>query len=81
MEIFNPNLLFLSLFFCGLLITDVKNDSNLLSSDHEVISDVLQEELGPAVHDIRFPPKPSGPVSSDGSTIDEPELSSVCCFK
>ena len=50
------------------VFTDEQNDSNLLSSDHEVISDVLQEELGP---------KRSGRISSDGSTIGEPELSSV----
>ena len=47
---------------------DEQNDSNLLLSDHEVIFNVLQEELGP---------KPSGRLSSDGSTIGEPELSSI----
>ena len=56
---------------------DEQNDSNLLSSDHKVISDVLEEELGPV--EKRYPLNlgNSGTMSSDASTIGEPELSSV----
>ncbi|XP_028395507.1 uncharacterized protein LOC114519557 [Dendronephthya gigantea] len=53
-----------------------QDDSNILSSDHEVISDVLQEELGPSTHAFRFTPKTTA-LSSDGSTVGEPELSSI----
>ncbi|CAB4004565.1 centrosomal of 95 kDa-like [Paramuricea clavata] len=67
------------IFKFALIILDEQNDSNLLSSDHKVISDVLHEELGPGHHDVRFPPnlRNSGRMSSDCSTIGEPELSSI----
>ena len=58
-------------------LADEQNDSNLLSSDHKVISDVLEEELGSV--EKRYPLNlgNSGAMSSDASTIGEPELSSV----
>ncbi|XP_046855690.1 centrosomal protein of 95 kDa-like [Xenia sp. Carnegie-2017] len=55
-----------------------KNDSNVLSSDHEIISHVLLEELGKDTEN----PLPSiihcaESSSTDNSVIKEPELSSI----
>ena len=64
-----------------MFIIDDQNDSNLLSSDHEVISHVLQEELGPAAYHERFASNMKNSrvlLSSDASLVGEPELSSVC---
>lgn len=60
-----------------MFLADEQNDSNLLSSDHKVISDVLEEEFGPVEKRYPYNFRNSGAMSSDASTIGEPELSSV----
>lgn len=69
----------LSIYICSLLSYLEKNDSNVLSSDHEIISHVLMEELGKDTEN----PLPSiihcseSPSSTANSLVKEPELSSV----
>lgn len=73
---------------CDLYLVDEQNDSNMLSSDHEVITNVLKEELGSSYQDLstlkRLPKNENAknPVelfSSQGSLTDT-DISEVCIF-